>query len=150
MLFSSLADYRNAQDDKYEGGSFTKSPNSYIELAIEYMKQNYQDGINVADVAGYVGISRAYLNQIFQKEFGFSVQKFLIDFRMHKAANMLVSSVHSVREVSQSVGYEDQFVFSKAFKKKFGISPKNYRINKVKTIQYSEKQLADHEEDFAD
>ena len=71
-------------------------------------------------VADNIGISRAYLNSSFQKELGMSAQTFLIDYKMHKAASLLVSTSLSVKEIANNVGYEDQLVFSKAFKKKFG------------------------------
>ena len=77
-----------------------------------------------------------------------SIQKFLIDFRMHKAASLLVGTADTVKEISMAVGYEDQLTFSKAFKKKFGVSPKYYREHKSTAIHYSEKQLTDNEEDF--
>ena len=47
---------------------------------------------NVTDIADYIGISRTYLNHVFQKELGISSQKFLMDFRLHKAASLLTSS----------------------------------------------------------
>lgn len=101
--------------------------NAYVNLAIDYMNEMYMQGIGVSDIAEHIGITRSHLNHAFQKELNLSVQKFLIDFRMHKAANLLVSTAMSVKEVSNEVGYHDQLVFSKAFKKKFGMSPKNYR-----------------------
>ena len=58
------------------------------------------------------------------------------------------SSADSVKEISMSVGYEDQLTFSKAFKKKFGMSPKNYRLHNTVQVHYFEKQLTDHIEDF--
>lgn len=73
-----------------------------------------------------------------------SAQNFLINYKMHKAANLLVSTSNSVKEVSNSVGYVDQLVFSKAFKKKFGMSPKNYKTHKEMMDKYNEKQIDDH------
>lgn len=149
LLFSKLTEYhaklRNESGDK----SHDYGSSAYVELAIDHIKSNYQDGINVSDIAEHIGISRAYLNHAFQKELGLSIQKFLIDFRMHKAASLLVSTMDSIKEISQAVGYEDQLAFSKAFKKKFGVSPKLYRTHKLKTIHYDEKQLTDNEEDFS-
>lgn len=78
-----------------------------------------------------------------------SIQKFLIDFRMHKAASLIAGTTDSIKEISKSVGYEDQLSFSKAFKKKFEMSPKNYRAYQAKSVYYTEKQFADNEEDFA-
>lgn len=48
---------------------------------------------------------------------------------MHKAANLLVSTTMSIREISDQIGYNDQLVFSRAFKNKFGMSPRNYRTS---------------------
>ena len=112
----------------------------YVEQAIDYIKWNHSHGINVTDIADYIGISRTYLNHIFQKELGISSQKFLMDFRLHKAANLLISSDLPVAEVSAQVGYDDSLAFSKAFKKKFELSPKNYRSHKEKMEQFTEKQ----------
>ncbi len=148
MLFSRLADNHDKLSHKRVSDSNNYGTKAYVELAIEHIKYYYKDGINVSDIAGHLGISRAYLNCAFQKELGMSIQKFLIDFRMHKAANLLVSTPDAIKEISSAIGYEDQLNFSKAFKKKFGMSPRNYRLNKASTILYTEKQLTDHQEDF--
>ncbi len=148
MLFSRLVDSNDKLNNKHLPESNSYSAKVYVELAIEHIKCFYSDGINVSDIAEHIGISRAYLNYAFQKELGMSIQKFLMDFRMHKAASLLVSSADSVKEISMSVGYEDQLTFSKAFKKKFGMSPKNYRLHNTVQVHYFEKQLTDHIEDF--
>lgn len=149
MLFSKLIDAHSQAKYKYASGIHDYGSNAYVELAIDHIKYNYSDGINVSDIAEHIGISRAYLNHAFQKELGISIQKFLIDFRMHKAANLLVSTTDSIKEISRAVGYEDQLAFSKAFKKKFEMSPKNYRSYKGKVVSYSEKQDNDNKEDFS-
>lgn len=105
--------------------------NEYVNLAIDYINEMYRQNISVIDIAEKVGITRSHLNHSFQKELNVSVQKFLIDFRMHKAANLLINTTLTVKEISSQVGYQDQLVFSKAFKKKFGMSPKNYRNYKA-------------------
>ena len=150
MLFSRLIDNRTMLRHKHSPESHNYGSNVYMELAVEHIKIYYKDGINVSDIAGHIGISRAYLNHVFQKELGISIQKFLIDYRMHKAANLLVSTNDTIKEISRAVGYEDQLAFSKAFKKKFEMSPKNYRTFRATTVLYNEKQLIDHKEDFSD
>lgn len=130
-------DYIN---QKSGSGRYDYSSNVYVEQAIDYVKWKHSYGINVTDIADYVGISRTYLNHVFQKELGLSAQKFLMDFRLHKAANLLISTELPVTEVSAAVGYEDSLAFSKAFKKKFELSPKNYRSHKEKMEQFTEKQ----------
>ena len=98
--------------------------NAYVNLAIDYINEMYMQGISVSDIADHIRITRSHLNHVFQKELNISVQKFLIDFRMHKAANFLVSTAMSIKEISNAVGYRYQLGYSKAFKNKFGMSTK--------------------------
>ena len=107
------------------------SDNAYINSAIDYINKMYMQNISVSEIADSIGISRAYLNHIFQQEFNVSVQNYLIDFRMNKSANLLASTTLSIKEISNQVGYNDPLVFSKAFKKKFEMSPKSYRTYKA-------------------
>ena len=144
LLLAELADFhekRSAQSRK--NAKYAYSTSVYVELAIEYIKGMYQKGIGISDIADNIGISRAYLNSSFQKELGMSAQTFLIDYKMHKAASLLVSTSLSVKEIANNVGYEDQLVFSKAFKKKFGMSPKNYKTHKEMIDKFDEKQVDD-------
>ncbi len=114
--------------------------NIYVSHAIEYIQNFYKQPISVQIISEYVGVSRTHLNNCFQKELGISIQKFLSDYRMHKAANLLITSTDTIQSISASVGYPDSLAFSKSFKKKFGLSPKNYRNQKRTLDLYSEKQ----------
>lgn len=69
-----------------------------------------------------------------------SAQSFLIDYRMHKAASLLLGTDMSVKKIARCIGYTDQLVFSKAFKKKFGVSPKNYKTHQEMLEHFHEKQ----------
>lgn len=101
--------------------------NRHLDAAIDYINTHYMNDISVADIAKHAGVSQGYLNQIFTKHANISIQNYLIDFRMYKAANLLVATDNSIKEISSMVGYQDSLVFSKAFKRKFNLSPKNYR-----------------------
>lgn len=126
MLFADLIDDFEKRNKIQRSQTIYYGNNVYLEQAIGYIKRCCSQGINVTDIAKEIGLSRAYLNQVFQKELGISVQKFLIDYRLHKAANCLVNN-GTVREAASKVGYDDPLAFSKAFKKKFGVSPSTYR-----------------------
>jgi AraC family transcriptional regulator of arabinose operon len=140
-LLSDLMDEHERLHPRHRQAQYDYATNVYLASAIDFIKKGYQDGINVTDITDYVGISRTYLTQIFQKELGLSVQTFLIDYRMHKAANLLLSTSQSISDVSSHVGYDDALAFSKSFKKKFGISPKNYRSQREEMDRYTEKQI---------
>lgn len=104
-----------------------KSENMYVRKAVEYIQNNYSYGINVADAAAYVGVSRSYLYTLFLKTLGLSPQEYLISYRITRATQLLVISDLPVEGIAQSCGYEDPLVFSKAFKRRTGMTPTRYR-----------------------
>lgn len=104
-----------------------KSENMYVRKAVEYIQNNYSYGINVADAAAYVGVSRSYLYTLFLKTLGLSPQEYLISYRITRASQLLVISDLPVEGIAQSCGYEDPLVFSKAFKRRTGMTPTRYR-----------------------
>ena len=79
------------------------------------------------DIADFIGISRSHLTGSFKKEMGVSPQEYLINFRLEKAASLLRSSKEQINIIAYQCGYEDSLSFSKAFKQKFGMSPKSFR-----------------------
>ena len=83
--------------------------------------------IKIDDIADFIGISRSHLTGSFKKEMGVSPQEYLINFRLEKAASLLRSSKEQINIIAYQCGYEDSLSFSKAFKQKFGMSPKSFR-----------------------
>ena len=109
----------------------TKHQDIYIKHAIEFIDTNYSRKISIVEIAAYVGINRKYLSHLFSNILNVSPQNYLINFRLQKACDLLTGSSLSINEISNSIGYMDQFLFSKVFKKYKGISPKNYRVKQT-------------------
>ncbi len=105
----------------------SKMSDYYIKEAIHYIEQNFQNNISVEDIASVCGINRSYFGKIFRNTLGRSPQEFLINYRMTKAAELLKLTSLSIAEISSAVGYENQLHFSRAFKKIYGISPREWR-----------------------
>lgn len=104
----------------------------YLSKAIEYIQQNYlYSDLRVCDVASYVGIDRTYLYRLFYDTFQQSVQDFILDMRLKKAASLLQHSHHPIGVIAFHCGFENQSYFSTVFKKQYHQSPLQYR----KTIQ---------------
>lgn len=72
-------------------------------------------------------ISPSRGNRTFRKIHGVSIQEYLILKRMEKAKELIEKTGESVKKVAQQVGYEDPFYFSRLFKKKYGLSPRDFR-----------------------
>lgn len=107
----------------------TKHQDTYIKQAIEFIDTNYSRKISIEEIAGYVGINRKYLSQLFSDILNIPPQNYLINFRLQKACDLLTSSSLSINEISNSIGYNDPFLFSKIFKKYKGVSPTGYRVS---------------------
>lgn len=105
----------------------TAPPEMYLLKALDFIDINYQDDISVEDIAEKAGLNRKNLYSIFKKLTGFSPRDYLIYYRMCKATALLKGTNLSVEMVAVSVGYSDQFHFSKEFKKNVGYSPSEYR-----------------------
>lgn len=99
----------------------------YVPIAVDYMKANYFKDIRIADIAIQLGIDRRYFCRIFTEVLGISPQQYLIEMRMSRATQLLQRQDLPIGEVARSVGYQDLFLFSKMFKKRYGSSPSAYR-----------------------
>ena len=107
----------------------TDSAKNDLNLATAYLENNFSDtNCNITVLCHKLNISRSYLYSLFKKEIALSPQQFLIKLRMEKAQQLLQNSDNSIKTIAAEVGYNDEFTFSKAFKKYNGLSPKNYRL----------------------
>ncbi len=101
----------------------------YIREAISFIENNYQKNITIEEIAAALGLNRSYFGKIFRLSTGKSPQRFLMNYRMIKAAEILATTKKPINEISLSVGYENQMHFSRAFRTIYGISPRTWRNN---------------------
>lgn len=99
-----------------------------VAKAIRYMKENYQSpDLNMSALAEYLGISGVTLAVEFKNAMGISPSDYLAIIRMEHAKTLLRETKLRVKEVSAAVGYEDDHVFMRRFKKYAGKTPGEYR-----------------------
>lgn len=83
------------------------------------------------ELARKVGLSTSKLTKGFSSVFGMSVHAYVIDQRLEKAAGLLLESGLNVSQVAALVGYSKPSNFAAAFKKKYGVIPKNYKTENM-------------------
>lgn len=98
----------------------------HIDKALSLMHAEYTDGINVAAVAARLNLERSYFSTLFKRTVGVSPVDYLTTLRLDKAAELLGRG-ETPSTAAVSVGYADYCHFSKAFKHRFGCSPRSYR-----------------------
>ena len=99
----------------------------YMREAINFIQEKYSTDISVEEIADSSGLNRSYFSRIFKETFNVSPQKFLLQYRMNKASELLKQTMLSIGEIASMVGYENQLHFSRAFHNTFGVSPSGYR-----------------------
>lgn len=106
--------------------------NSIVFQALEFIHQHYMEDITVHFIASNLNISNSYLSQIFKKELGMSIIKYIITYRIQKAKELIASGDVLVCDVAVKVGFFEVKHFSKTFKKVTGLSPMQYKKQTVK------------------
>ena len=104
----------------------TSSSSQYVLNAIKYIQFNYSHDISIDDVAKSVGVSRSHLYRVFMLNVGKSPIDYLTEYRVNEACKLLRAGHLSIAEVAVSVGFFDQFYFSRVFKRAKGVPPSKY------------------------
>lgn len=96
-----------------------------IEPALKYLKEHIYDcSFKTEYLHKLCGLSNTYFRKIFMNEFGMTPQNYITSKRLSHAKLIIDSGdFNTIKEVSESVGYNDPLYFSKVFKKTYGISP---------------------------
>ena len=104
----------------------TNTSSQYVLNAIKYIQFNYSHDISIDDVAKSVGVSRSHLYRVFMSNVGKSPIDYLTEYRINEACKLLRTGSLSIAEVAISVGFFDQFYFSRVFKRAKGMPPSKY------------------------
>lgn len=103
-----------------------------VEDVKRYIEENYADeDLSLNELARHVNFSPNHLSVIFSQETGQTFIKYLTDFRINKAKELLRCTRYKSSEISVKVGYKDPHYFSFLFKKTQGMTPTQYREGKI-------------------
>lgn len=135
-LFHSDAEYRSALLPAYGqlitqhvSSRHTASPrNLLVEEIAQNIVQNYANpNFELDELLRSAPYCYDYLCRLFRQEMHTTPHKYLANLRLQAAADVLrVESGRSITEISRMCGYHDPLYFSRMFKKKYGVSPREY------------------------
>lgn len=97
-----------------------------INQVLSYISEHYNEDIGLNELADMVSFNPAYLSILFKSEVGMSYVKYLANFRINKAKELLLKG-YKVAEVSEMVGYSNYRYFCDIFKKHVGKTPNEYK-----------------------
>ncbi len=114
--------YANRTSEDVEAES-----NPVVTRAINFLNKNLDKKLTLNQLAAEVGYSPTYLTTIFKNEANYSPISYFSHLKILKACEFLDYTNMKVKEISFQLGYSDPYYFTKDFKKKMGMSPRNYR-----------------------
>lgn len=103
------------------------SDTKIIQMVKKYIQTHYGESLDLDTVAGQVFLSPAYLGILFKQKTGQNYTDYVMDIRIEKSKELLHDVTMTIAEIASAVGYKDVKYFSKLFKRKLGITPKEYR-----------------------
>lgn len=103
-------------------GSGRLNTTGFAARAANYIEHHYMQAVSVERLADEMNIDRRYLSRLFKREYGVTMQEFIVSSRMRHAESFLKDG-YSVGQTAAMSGYSDVFNFSKMFKKYYGYSP---------------------------
>lgn len=92
-----------------------------------FIDQNYEQDIAIKELAYEYAINPKYFSTLFKKEIGMSAVQYITNKRLVQACELLVHTGQSITDISNSVGYQDPLYFFRVFKKKYDMTPLEYR-----------------------
>lgn len=122
-----------AAAEEKNGDDADEPSSSLMGKVKKYLQHNYMMyDISLDSVSEKLGLSASYFSAQFKKEFGINFLEYLTDLRISAAKELLRDPLRSTAEIAGMVGYESPNYFTRAFKKKTGMTPTDFRRAGVK------------------
>lgn len=125
LIFILRQNFLDTDEDEFysDTGNFSEASRKLDQ----YLKENYNKFLSLDDIAQGIGYSKIYLCQIFKKDSGKTVMRYLFELRLDKAKKMLSDSNDSLEVIAYNSGFRSLPHFNRAFSSRFKISPGKFR-----------------------
>ena len=98
-----------------------------IDNVINDIRDHYMEDISLTSLSAKYNISMGHLSKMIKENLQVNFSDYIASLRIQRAKELLRDDSLSIQEISEIVGYNDYFYFTKVFKKVEGISPSKYR-----------------------
>ena len=106
--------------------------NRFMDV-LDYLEKHYQQPLTTQSVAAHFGYTREYFCRLFRRYGNYTFKQYLTEVRLNAVVHDLYTSDQSVGQIAMDHGFPDEKSFFTAFKKKYGVTPVQYRRNKEGT-----------------
>ena len=97
------------------------------ERILAYIHENYRHPLPLRKIADAMAYSVQHCDQVFKKDVGVSIVKYLIDFRVARVKEHLIENVLSLKEIAECTGFGESNYLTRQFRQRTGYSPLRFR-----------------------
>ena len=126
LLVRYATDAAGTQSETVPIPSTLKGENQIISRAVEYVAEHTGERITVTELARVCCVSPAYLSLLFQRHLGSAPGAYMLRVRLERSRQMIRSGAGSMAQIAQALCFSSAQHFSTAFKRQYGVSPKEY------------------------
>ncbi|MCM2677553.1 helix-turn-helix domain-containing protein [Alkalicoccobacillus plakortidis] len=127
IMTSLLIELSNQTLDSYKHEQQKLSPAHDLSHMIEWIRVHTDQAKSVQQISEHFNYNPNYLSRQFKSQIGMSLQKYITLVKVTKAKDLLSRTRKSIRDISLSIGIEDEKYFMRVFKKSEGITPSEFR-----------------------
>ncbi len=119
MLLAEIISYDRSQEHG-------RNSDTLVEKTKFILQENLYGNIELEEVAGKLHLSTSYLGEVFKSYTGMTPYQFYLHLKVNKAKELLEIGKLSIKEIAHKLAFEDQYYFSRLFKKKTGVPPSQW------------------------
>lgn len=100
----------------------------HIRKCLTYINKNLNKRITVKELADHCGLSKDYLSHLFKQEMNENISEYILNKKLETAKSLLLDNMDST-SICYALGFSSQSHFITVFKKKYGITPKEFAVS---------------------
>jgi two-component system response regulator YesN len=98
-----------------------------IDIALHFIQAHYNEDISLEKVASVVFLNPVYFSQLFKHKTGKGYKEYVISLRLEQAKKLLGNPELKLNDIAERIGYQDVRHFTQVFRKKYEMTPTEYR-----------------------
>jgi two-component system, response regulator YesN len=111
----------------FEAEPLKGSGEKAIDVALHFIREHYNEDLSLEKMASVVFLNPAYFSQLFKQKTGQGYKEYVTSLRLEQAKLLLLNPKLKLAEIAERVGYQDMRHFTQMFRKKFQLTPTEYR-----------------------
>ena len=120
--------YKNDLIKRHQSkNNLTINTTDKIKLVLNYINDHYSEDISINTLAELCEYSEYHFMRFFKKHIGLTCVQYINNLRLEKSSILLTSTNNAIMDVSLEVGFDNLSYFNKLFKRKYNLTPKEFR-----------------------